>query len=177
MTATRAMGWRPWAVLLTAAVVLYAGLSWRNRDVNRIRRRLERLRVSFNKAPDESALASLRRAQEIAGAFTENPSVRLGPYLPDLFNRQDLAVAIHHARTTLDEIHTSIRDKTIVVAADRQSATTDLAVEGTYVYRDDWDRQVTEFRLEWARQNGEWMIQGVEPLEVIKPPRRVREGQ
>ncbi|MBU1693857.1 MAG: hypothetical protein KKC51_07815, partial [Verrucomicrobia bacterium] len=63
MTTARATGWRSWALLLTAAVILYAGLSWRNRDVNRIRRRLERLRVSFNKAPDESALASLRRAQ------------------------------------------------------------------------------------------------------------------
>jgi hypothetical protein len=177
LTTAGATGWRPWVLLLTVAVVLYTGLSWRNRDANRIRRRMERLCVAFNKAPGESALASLRRAQEIAGAFTAKPSVRLGPYLPDLFNREDLAVAIHHARTILDEIHTSIRDKTIVMAADRQSATTDLAVEGVYVYRNDWDRQVTEFRLEWVKQNGQWLIQSAEPLEVIKPPRRIREAR
>jgi len=166
--------WRPWIVLLAAVVLLYAGLSWRNRDENRISRRLEHLSKVFAKAPGESSLSSLRRAQEIAAAFTAQPEVRLGPYLPDLFNRQDLAAAVHHARALMDEIRASIRDKTTRVAEDRRSATTDLAVEGVFVYQGQGDRKITECRIQWVKEDGQWLIQAFEPQEVIKPPRRLR---
>lgn len=169
-------GWRVWTVLLAAAAMAYGVLAWRNRDVSRISRRMEHLRKTFNKEAGESPLASLRRAQEIAAAFTAAPDIRLGPYLPNLSNRQDLAVAVHHARTTLDEIHVAIRDKLIRVADDRLSATTDLAVEGVYVYGDDWGRDVTEFRLEWVKRNGDWQIRSAIPLETIKPPKKIRQA-
>ncbi|HOW97301.1 MAG TPA: hypothetical protein P5567_12520 [Kiritimatiellia bacterium] len=160
--------------VLAAAVALYGALAWHHRDVSRISRRLDRLRKLFNKEAGESPLTALRRAHEMAGAFTASPEIRLGPYLPDLFSRQELVVAVHRARLLLEEIEVTIRDKLITVSDDRQSATTDLAAEGVYLYRGEQSRDITEIRLTWVKENGEWLIRSAVPLETIQPPGKVR---
>lgn len=165
---------RLWLAALLGAVVLYGAWAWHDRDASRISRRLDRLRKLFSKEAGESPLVALRRAHEMAGAFTASPEIRLGPYLPDLFSRQELAVAVHRARMLLEEIEVSIRDKLITVSRDRQTATTDLAAEGVYLYRGEWSRDITEIRLTWVKENGEWLIRSAVPLETIQPPSKIR---
>lgn len=165
---------RVWIFLLSVLVLGYAGLAWRNRDVQRISRRLEKLCALFNKQAGESPLTSMTRARELGAAFIGNPQVRLGPYLPAFFDRDELTASIHQGRSVFDEIRMSILDKAIHIAENRRSATSELSVEGTLVFQGDLERRIFDFRVWWTNEKGQWLIEAAEPLEVIKPPQRIR---
>lgn len=161
-----------WMILLILAVLGYAGSSWRNIDVNRISRKVERLRAALTKTSDEPPLQARTRAREITGFFAPQATVILGDDVPLFSDQEELTAATYSVRTSVDEISVKVHDKSIRLSEDRQTAWMEVTAEALVSYRGKLERKVRSFRLEWVKQNGNWLIRRVEPLEIIRRPAR-----
>ena len=161
---------------LTAALVL-TGLmvyAWATRDMRQINGRLDRIARLASKKKDESALTGLTRVREIMTCFSTNLVVDLGAPWPRAAERDGLAAAIHHARSSIETLDVAVRDRNTTVQKDRARAVTVATVEAAADYRGNRDRDVRTFRIHWIKARGGWVIERVEAADSIQPPPGLR---
>lgn len=161
-----------WAVAVAFGFAFaYAVGLWVRRDVNRIGRAIERLRVTLEKRADESEVLALKKAHEIAAAFVENPSFSFRQPLLEGATRSELALLIHHGRAIADQIRVRIPDRRITLAPDRRSARCNLVLEITYSVNEKKDREITELVVDWIKdEENQWRILSISSPEIIKIP-------
>ena len=165
------MNLKPWMKYALAALFVIGGIgAWFTRDLRQIHGNLDRLRDLVSKSSDEQAIGGLIRAKEISGCFAVPMTVELGAPWPTFSDRDELAAAVHHARGMAKEIKVNIRNKTLKIAADRTTATMDLAAEAEVTMGRQSERDIREFRLQWVKQNGKWLIAKVEGRNTIRRP-------
>jgi hypothetical protein len=155
---------------LAALLIIAAVAAWLTRDQRQINRNLDRLRKLVSKSAEEKTIGGLIRAKEITGYFAVPVDVELGPPFPGFNDRNELAAAIHHARSMTKEIEVTIRNKTLDIGANHTSARMALAAEALVTIGSQTDRDIREFRLTWVKQQGKWLISKVELTETIRRP-------
>ena len=155
---------------LAVLLIIAAAAAWFTRDQRQINRNLHRLQQLVSKSAEEKTIGGLIRAKEITGYFAVPVNVELGPPFPGFSDRNELAAAIHHARSMTREIKVTIRNKTLDIAPDRVSAKMALAAEAVVTMGGQTDRDIREFRLTWVKEQGKWLISKVELKETIRRP-------
>ena len=160
----------------TAAIVVLgvAAYAWATRDVRQINGRLDRIARLTSKKTGESALTGLTRVREIMACFSSNLVVDLGAPWPRAAERDGLAAAIHHARSSVETLDVTVRDRSTTVQKDRARAVTVATVEASADYRGSKDRDVRTFRIHWIKARGGWVIERVEAADSIQPPPGLR---
>jgi hypothetical protein len=147
-----------------------------HRDEWAINRRLSRLCRLVEKAPDEGPLMTAARAREISLFFTRDLDLDFGAPLPSLRTRDEVAAAAHHARSSADSIEVKLRDRELSLDAARTSATMRLTAEAAVTAHGQVDRDIREFRLNWIKQDGEWLLQGLGADDSIRRPASLPPG-
>jgi hypothetical protein len=164
-----------WTVL-AGLLILAAAALWFTRDQRQINGNLKRLQKLVSKTEEEKTIGGLIRAKEIAGFFAVPMNVALGAPWPDFADRNDLAAAVHYARSMVRTLDVTIRNKTLKIGPDRQSATMDLAAEAVVSIGGQTDRDIRELRVIWLNQQGRWLISRVELKETIRRPQGLGGG-
>jgi hypothetical protein len=159
-------------IRLGAVAVLVIGtvMIWLNRNEWAIQHNLSRLRRLVEKSENESALTTAVRAREISLFFTAQVNVSLGAPLPKLDSREEVAAIALHVRSTADTIQLKIRDRRLTLAPSGTSATMSLTAEGIVRMGGQTDRDIREFRLDWIKRDGRWLISGLGSDESIRRP-------
>ena len=155
---------------LLILLIIGATAAWLTRDQRQINGNLDRLQKLVSKSEDEKSLGGLIRAKEIAGFFAAPMDVALGAPWPAFEDRNDLAAAVHHARGMAQAIKVIIRNRTLSISPDRESAAMVLAAEAVVTIGSQTDMDIRELRLTWIKQQGKWLISKVELMETIRRP-------
>jgi hypothetical protein len=156
--------------VLAILLIVAAAALWLTRDQRQINGNLHRLQKLVSKSEEEKTLGGLIRAKEVAGYFATPMDVALGAPWPAFEDRNEIAAAIHYARSTAQGIKVIIRNKTLDISPDRKSASMVLAAEAVITIGGQTDRDIRELRLIWVKQQGEWLISKVELKETIRRP-------
>ena len=157
--------------ILLSVLVIAAGVAeWLTRDQRQINSNLKQLQKLVSKAGEEKAIGGLIRAKEIAGHFAVPMNVSLGSPWPEFTDRNELAAAAHHARSMVQTLQVTIRNKTLNIAPGRQTASMDLAAEAVATIGGHTERDIRELRLIWIKQQGQWLVSRVELKETIRRP-------
>jgi hypothetical protein len=157
--------------ILAILLIVAAAAAWLTRDQRQINGNLKRLQKLVSKSEDEKTIGGLIRAKEIAGYFAAPVDMALGAPWPDFNDRNELAAAVHHARSMAQAIKVIIRNKSLDIRSDRKSATMVFAAETVVTIGGQTDRDIRELRLIWVKQHGKWLISKVELKETIRRPR------
>lgn len=156
--------------LFAILLIIATAAAWFTRDQRQINGNLNRLQKLVSKSEDEKTIGGLLRAKEIAGYFSAPMDVALGAPWPAFTDRNELASAVHYARSMVQAIQVIIRNKTLDISPDRKSATMVFAAEAVVTVGSQTDRDIRELRLIWVKQQGEWLISKVELKETIRRP-------
>jgi hypothetical protein len=161
--------------LVAILAVIAIAAAWLTRDQRQINGNLHRLQKLVSKSEEEKTVGGLIRANEIAGYFASPMNVALGTPWPAFEDRRELASAVHYARSMAQAIKVTIRNKTLEIAPDRESATMVFAAEALVTAGGQTDRDIRELRLIWIRQQEKWVISKVELKETIRRPQGLGE--
>lgn len=156
--------------VLGLALAVFLVYHWVTRDQREINRNLSRLRSLVEKSGNEGPITGLARVQEIVRFFTPNAEIALGPPVSSALDRDELAVVVHQARSSVEKIRAIVRDRKLSIDRGRRSATMELTAEGIITSHGREERDIREFRLSWTRQDGRWRIAKVELAGTIRRP-------
>lgn len=155
---------------LAILLIIATTAVWLTRDQRQLNGTLKRLQKLVSKSEEEKTAGGLSRAKEIAGYFTASIDVALGSPWPAFEDRNDLVAAIRHARSMVQAIQVTIRNKTLDINPDRKSATMVFAAEVVVSASGQTDRDIRELCLHWVKPQGKWLISRVELKETIRRP-------
>lgn len=156
--------------ILGILLIVAAAAAWLTRDQRQINGNLKQLQKLVSKSQEEKTLRGMVRAKEIAGFFAAPMDVALGAPWPSFEDGNELAAAVHYARGMAQTIQVIIRNKTLDISPDRESATMILAAEVVVTIGGQTDRDIRELRVIWAKQQEKWLISKVELKETIRRP-------
>ena len=133
-----------------------------------IRQRLLALARTVSTSTDESDLARLAAARNVAGYFSTQ--VELNVQLPEIgqrssIDREEITQAVLVARARTGGVQVKFPDLNITVAPDRQSAVADVTVEARVAGQSDTILQEMKFTLH--KTDGQWLITRVETVRVL----------
>lgn len=155
------------AALLSSAL-LAAACGWWGDDRAAISRYLDGCKELVN-APASEGLATLTRAAEIGGCFTEDVRVDLGGGTAPISGRQTLMGMISRLQSRTADYRLEFADVQVQLAPDEQSADVDLTAE--FIRREPETRQTRdarEFKLTMRREDGGWRIAQVAAVQTLR---------
>jgi hypothetical protein len=158
-----------WFLLVLVVVALAAAAWWwsgADSDERRIQGQVDRLLELAAKEPGEGALAGLERANAITGLFAAELEVRARPLGFHTRDRRALARAIQGYRASSERIRAQAEERRLQVDRESRRAilhltarfSGGLALGGRETYR---------FQVNWVEQDGTWLIDHVDLLEVV----------
>ncbi|HVS02772.1 MAG TPA: hypothetical protein VMT16_08390 [Thermoanaerobaculia bacterium] len=158
------------AVLAAVLATLWA--QWHSPQ-RRILRRLAALEEALEKDGPEDQLATLGRGREITRFFAPGFLILAAPYEGRISSPQELVGAVHRLRSAGTTVAVDFRDVEIEVR--RANDTADMGLEATVAIDlgDGEGRESYRGRLQWVEEEGQWLIQQVEILEVLEGGRRL----
>ena len=145
-------------------IVLYR---WYGSPEREIQRHITEIAKIVAKAPAEDNLTALGKARSLTDHFAENFEFVAEPFDFTTRDRQRLAAAVHQYRSRSQVIAVEIRDRELSVSQEQGRATSHLTVEFLTRFQDVAGREAYRFQLNWVEQNGEWLIDYVNLLEVL----------
>jgi uncharacterized protein YdgA (DUF945 family) len=122
--------------------------------------------VSF--AANESTLARLANAENLAGYFSTNVEVNLNTRegdRQDFVGRDQITQAALAARSALGSLSVKFLDVDVTVAPDKQSATANLTVDANI--SDQPNAVVQEVKITLQKISGQWLITRVATVRVL----------
>lgn len=133
-----------------------------------IRRQLDAIAKCASFTANESALARLGAAQNLAGHFSTNAEVHIdtretGQH--DLIGKDQIMQTVVAAQSVLGSMNVKFLDVKLAVAPDKQSATADLTVDANVSNQPD--AIVQEVKITFQKINGEWRVTRVETVRVL----------
>jgi acyl CoA:acetate/3-ketoacid CoA transferase alpha subunit len=133
-----------------------------------IRKHLAELARTVSSSPNESDLARLVAAHNVAGFFSTN--VELNVDLPELgqhnsMDREEITQLALMARSRAGGLQVKFPDITITVGPDKQSAVADLTVEANI--SGERDSVVREMKFTFRKTGGQWLITRIETVRTL----------
>ncbi len=159
-------------LLLIAALLAGLAAWWwlgRDDDERAIERQLARLMELAEKEPGETRLAGLDRARAISDLFAAQFELRARPFDFATRDRRELTRAIASYRSGPERIWSRVTDRELWVDADARRAAMRLTAEFGEGLALTGDRDAYRFQISWVEENGDWRIDLVDLLEVVRP--------
>jgi len=155
-------------VALAVIAVLVAWLAVRWMDPARaIHRRLDQLESLLSKEGREEQIATFGVARQVAKLFAPGFVVLAAPYEGQISGQQQLVGAVHRYRTTGDRMVAVIDQREIEVRENRTAISTFRATV-TMTIGDRTGRDSFRVLVQWQDDDGEWLINRLEVVEVIE---------
>lgn len=158
-----------WGRWLALALIL-AGLAfyfiWRG-DRRQISRRLDHLEELMSKHGVEEQLVSFGVAREISSLFVDGFMIRADPWEGSLIDRKELTGALMRYRTAAQVIEASVGSRELEIDGDLGLATLLGVSEVVMDFGGREGRERRKVRIEWVREDGDWLIREVELLEAF----------
>lgn len=163
-------GVKPVYLALLAAVVL-VGLCvylMMPQDERLIRKHLTSLAETLDKEEGESALVAAVTAKSIAGFFTRDASIHVGPPVGTLQGHQAITASAIRARPALAQATFAFKDVGVTLNSE-SLAEVEATVELKATHRTgEKDYQVRELRLVLSKVDGDWLISQVETVATLE---------
>ncbi len=141
-----------------------------DRDAKRINKRLTALTDVLHVSPAQSQLNVLGNANRLKSYFAPNATISLLPLWPARIAPDDLAAIYMEVHRRVDRLDVTLSDRKLQLSDDRQRAVMHCTAHGTIHQGNQRNREIHEFRIEWARIDGEWYIQQAEIVRAIRAP-------
>lgn len=133
-----------------------------------IRERLDKVAKEASFAPNESPLARLANAENLANYFATNVEVSINTREMDrqeFVGRGQITQAAVAARSQLGSLNVKFLDVVVTVAPDRQSATADLTVDANVSGQPE--AIVQQVKIALLKMDGQWLITRVTTVRVL----------
>ena len=159
-------------VLLALGVAVYFGYYylWLEDDERIILGKIDTLVELASKEGDETVFVGVSRARDIADHFTDEFYLDMGRPIPrGRSNRDELTAGIAQARGQIASLRLRVSDRDLVLDEGGERATMELTGRGRLDHQGGRGEEARRFRVEWVKEDGEWLIERVELLEVLGP--------
>lgn len=148
-------------IALACAVLLLGGgyvLFQSDGDEQIINRQFDRLVELAAKEEQESFIIVISQSREMVRFFTSEAVVEFGSPLPLIIGQNDLQGFLIQARQSVESIEIRIPFRELVVAEDGTTARMEVEAEGRVSYGGDRGRETRRFLIDWAKEEGDWLI-------------------
>lgn len=135
-----------------------------------IRRRLETLAQAASFPSDESPLAKIGNAAQLANCFTSDGEVDVSPWGYQrvvVKGRDELRQAALGARSAVASLTVGFESVEVTLGPGRDDAAVSLSVFGQTSQQ--MERQSQALRLELRKVGGDWFIRRATTVEYLKP--------
>jgi len=159
-------------LLLLIAVVALGIWGWRLLHPSPetvIRKELDVLARTASIPAEEAQLAKLSNAQKLASFFTTDAEITIdipGRVYQTINGRLDVQEKALAARSFLGGLKVEFVDVSVTVAPDRETALASLTAKASIP--GDSVPQVEEFKVDFKRVEGEWLIRHVENVRTLR---------
>lgn len=172
------MQWNKQRISVVGAMVLVLAAAWwiwaGDREARQIKRQFDRLVEVLEKREEIPPLRMMTRARRAAEFFTADVQLKLSPIVERTLLADDISPVHHLVHTQVAQLTLRITDQQLAIADDRQSATMRFTVRSRVrTHHGAQETRIDEFRLQWVKQDGNWLIQTAEIVPAIRPPRPV----
>ena len=153
---------------LALAVLLWLYNSW-NSDERRLVRRLDALRGVVEKSRGESDLEAVHRARKLGGFFAREFRVEGAPF--GVFSdRQRMGQLFVQYRRHSESIGVGLSGREVELMGTGPGKAAQVALVATLTGRTGTDFRRESYRLLflWVEEDGEWVIERLELLEVLE---------
>ncbi len=158
----------PALLLLGAAVYFGYYYFWLEDDERAIHGRVDRLVELASKDGEETVFVGIGRARDIADHFAGEVRLDMGrPFPSGRADRDELTAAIGQARANVDQLRLRVSDRELEIDDDGRRAVMELTGHGDLTARQGQGREVRRFRVEWVKEDGEWLIEKIELLDIL----------
>lgn len=161
---------RAGAAAATVLVVLFLAAWWTGREERRINSRLGKLCDLASKDGPENAIPSMVRAREFSGYFVETPAVILDSPALTISDRTELAGIVLQIRSSFERIQVRIRDRKLAIRPGKDAADMSVTAQADLTSGGQTETDIREFRIEWVKRNGQWLIAGASAASSIRRP-------
>lgn len=160
-----------WIAALLLMVSVAGAYLFLNRDSDEelIEKNLAEIVSLVEKNGDESVFVLIGDSRKIMRYVSVEPQIDLGSPLPIINDREELESIIIQVRQTVQALSVRIAKKELTISEDRTSAQMDLEVVGSGSYFDESGRERRRFSVEWAKEEGDWLIKRVEQRGSLFP--------
>ncbi len=161
-------------ILLLAAVVLICVLSYLfftgDSDKNRILKQLRLLSEYVGKSPDEKALKTLYKAQQLPGLFAPECDLELeGTHLTGTFSPEELASHVARARTNTSKLSLTFADINIVEINENSAKLVFTAtLKGKSNSGKDELSETREIEATMKKHDGKFLFSGFKCVKVLE---------
>ena len=143
-----------------------------DRDVRRINSKLDDLVELLEKREEHPPLRMMARSRRVAGFFTPDAEVLLAPVVTRTVGPDELTALHHYAHTQAARLSVRISDRTLEINPERDAAVMRFTTRSQFTgHQGQREQRVDEFRLHWAKRDGDWLIQEAATIPAIRPPR------
>ena len=164
---------RIFIVLPVVAVILVLGGRYiGNADERVIQKRLKKLADTVEVHGPESPVTAGLKARTVASYFTPDARLATTVASPSVQGRSEVASTVLAVRRQLDRMTLKLDHPTLTVSPDRRTARVRLGVTALVAGSMGREQVRRLFILKWIRQDGQWLIQQVEPYDTITRPDR-----
>lgn len=155
--------------VLIVAVAFWIWSQWSS-DRRRIQRQLGRLQDLIEKTGDENSLTAANKARQVGNLMTREFEIGLEPYAGVVTDRARLSQVVLGYRDASSRIGLDFRDQEL--GLDETHGFADMTLVATVTGAIDGNsyRERYRLRLRWIEEEGEWLIQRVDLLEVLEGP-------
>ncbi len=158
----------PAVLLLAAALYFGARYLWLEDDERVIHGKVDRLVELAGKDGEETVFVGIGRARDIADHFAEEFWLDLGrPFPSGRSSRDELTGAVAQARGNVNELRLRVSDRDLEIEEGGERAVMKLTGHGHLTARSEQGRDARRFRIEWVKEEGEWVIEKVELLDSL----------
>ena len=162
----------PWPKVLYGLLALGVLVWWfgqRDGDEQRIGRQLDALREVIEKSGGEGDLEAVQRARQLGFFFARDFEVRGDP-IGVLTDRQRLGQIMLQYRRQSETVGLGFRDQQLEILETGGRKVGEMEVVATLTGRTGADIRRESYRVAflWVEEEGEWLLEVVELLEVLE---------
>lgn len=161
---------RAGAAAAVVLALLFLAAWWTGREERRINARLGKLCELASKDGPENAIPSMVRAREFSGYFVETPVIVLESPSMAISDRTELAAIALQIRSSFERIQVRIRDRKLAIRPGKDAADMSVTAQADLTSGGQTETDIREFRIEWVRRNGQWLIAGASAASSIRRP-------
>ena len=155
--------WR-WGAVVIVIVAVGIFFSLRG-DERQILRRLDRLEELMSKQGAEEQLVSFGIVREVSSFFVDGFTARAEPWQGSITDRKELTGALMRYRTAATVIDAEIGNPELEIDSDLGLATLVGELNVVMDFGGRKGRERRHVRLEWVKEDGDWLLREVELLE------------
>ncbi len=172
------MQWDKQRIGVGVAVLIALGAAWwiwgADRDARQINRQFDQLVELLEKRADIPPLRMMARARRTTEFFTDDAEIRLSPLVERALSVDEIPAAHHLVHSRVAQLTLRISDRHLDIDAERQGAVMRVTVRsGVRTHQGSRENRLDEFRVQWVKEDGTWLIQSAEIVSAIRAPRAV----